>query len=313
MVITDKFMLTNLHRGKFLAIIFITLISCTNKTNDSAESYNYTNSDKLLNRALSKSYYKQIQKNIGLCISGSDMYFLTDSKNGFKNDKFLLHFVNEDNTFLNKDFRKEDFLQDDSLYNKFKNLSIIRVPFENQNFKYVRVGQYQRLEDGSAKNIWVEAIDMNEITSNTSFYKNEFQNQINKNLLNENFEAGLQFGAFFRNSNGVYILYESDFIYVMVNKTDNFEDKFMLHFINEANTFINKSFFLKDMEIQNHLESPYSKLRIARIPLPREPFVKIRIGQYNMDGNIWMQEFSPEDILGNPLLKYNNEFQNYEP
>ena len=313
MVITDKFMLTNLHNGKFLAIIFIILISCTNKTKDSTESYNYTNSDKLLNRALSKSYYKQVQNEIGLCISGNSIYFIADSKNGFKNKSFLLHFVREDNTFLNKDFVEKDFVQNDSLYNKFKNLSIIRVPFENQEFKYLRVGQYHRLEDGSTQNIWIEAIHKNEITSKKSFYKNEFQNQINKNILNESFESGLQFGTFFKNSNGVYILYESDFIYVMENKTDNFDDKFMLHFIDETNTFINKSFFLKDKEIQDFLDPPYSNIRIARIALPIEPFVKIRIGQYNNEGNIWVQEFSPEDILGNPLMKYNNEFQNYQP
>ena len=306
-------MLTNLHKGIFLLLIFFFGTSC-NKTKDN-QSQNTQNTpyDILLNRALLNGYYFQQNENLGICFSNSMVYLLSDDKNVLGKGFVLFHFIKKDNTFENRDFKASNYTLNDTLFNKFKNLHVVQAPLEYDNYLRIRIGQYIRLEDGRAQNIWVKEIDVERIRNKNSFYKNEFQSQINKNILNETFEIGLQLGTFFKNSNGVYILFESDFIYLMVNKTDNFEDKFMLHFIDETNTFINKSFFLKDKEIQNFLEPPYSNMRIARIPLPEEPFVKIRIGQYNDEGNIWVQEFILEDILENPLLKYNNEFQIYEP
>ncbi|MFT5237201.1 MAG: hypothetical protein ACI9M9_000793, partial [Flavobacteriaceae bacterium] len=172
---------------------------------------------------------------------------------------------------------------------------------------------YSRQEDLKTKNIWVNQISAKEIQARNSRYKNQFEDFINKNLINGSFKLSLQFGVFFKNNQGFNILYGDGFIYIISEQNIATEDKFMLHFIDKENKFVNKSFNINEQRFQDQLEPPYSNLNITRIPLPNEPFIQIRIGQFNSSGNIWAQQFSLEDILGNPLLKYNNEFQNYKP
>ena len=303
-------MLTKLQKRIFSVLIFIFIVSCINKSDNPKESNKYTDTDILLNRALLKGYYHQISQDMGVCLSGNKIYFLTDKKNESKNEIFLLHFVNEDYTFINKDFKGNKHLIEDSLLHKFEKLSVIQAPLIRGKHKNIRFGQYNRLEDGSTQNIWQKQISVNMTEADKFFYKNEFENLINKNILNESFELSLRFGAFFKNAQGFYILYDDDFIYIITKELNVLEDKFMLHFIDEKNNFVNKSFFLKDQQFQNHLEEPYSFLSITRISLPNEPFVKIRIGQFDSTGNKWTQEFKPDEIINNPLLKYVNEFQN---
>ena len=306
-------MLTILQNGIFSLLIFTIIISCSDNKVDTKEKSTNTKNDVLLNRALVNGYYTQLTDSIGLSVYNNKIYLLTGLKNGFSEDFFLLHFVKQDNTFFNKDFKKDEYLVASNLFNKFKRLSVIQLPTVNVDFNKIRIGQYNRLEDMTTRNIWVNEINVKEIKANNSHYYNQFEHLINKNLIQESFKLSLQFGSFFKNTQGFYILYGDSFIYIISKQNVVTEDKFMLHFIDKENNFVNKSFNLNKERFQDQLEPPYSNLNITRIPLPNDAFIKIRIGQFNRLGNIWAQQFSTEDILGNPLLKYNNEFQDYEP
>ena len=302
-------MLTNLQKGIFLILIWTIVISCANSENNAIGKSNNTKNDILLNRALVNGYYSQLTDSIGVSIYNNKIYMLSGAKNGFNKENFLLHFVKEDNTFVNKDFKLSEHQIDSSLFNKFNKLSVLQIPIIDVDFKKIRLGQYIRLEDKSTKNIWVKELRNNMINANNSCYNNQFKYLLNKNLIQESFELTLQFGTFFKNSHGFYILYGDDFIYIITDRSNELKDKFMLHFIDEKNNFINKSFLLDEQNFQNQLEDPYSNLNINRIPLPDEAFIKIRIGQFNDNGNLWTQEFAPNDILKNPLLKYAKEFE----
>jgi hypothetical protein len=112
--------------------------------------------------------------------------------------------------------------------------------------------------------------------------------------------------SFFKTSQNLYILLNDDFIYFLAPKDYQIDSKFMLHYIKDDYTFINSSFYFKDFKIQDCLNED---IHIARLPLPRkEEYSKIRIGQFTKTENIWVQEFLPEKIKNNPLLKFNGEF-----
>jgi hypothetical protein len=308
-----KFMLTFLQNGIFSLLIFTIISSCADNKEGTKEKSTNTNNDVLLNRALVNGYYTQLTDNIGLSAYNNKIYLLTGAENGFSEDVFLFHLVKRDHTFSNKDFKRDEYLISDSLFNKFKSLSVIQLPMNRVEFNEIRIGQYSRQEDLKTKNIWVNQISAKEIQARNSRYKNQFEDFINKNLINGSFKLSLQFGVFFKNNQGFNILYGDGFIYIISEQNIATEDKFMLHFIDKENKFVNQSFNINEQRFQDQLEPPYSNLNITRIPLPNEPFIQIRIGQFNSSGNIWAQQFSLEDILGNPLLKYNNEFQNYKP
>ena len=306
-------MLTFLQNGIFSLLIFTIISSCSDSKVGTKEKSTNTKNDVLLNRALVNGYYTQLTDSIGLSAYNNKIYLLTGAENGFSEDIFLFHLVKSDYTFLNKDFLKAEYTMAPSLFNKFKGLSVIQLPVGGVEFSEIRIGQYNRLDDLSTKNIWVNQINVKEIQANNSRYKNQFEDFINKNLVHETFKLSLQFGVFFKNTQGFNILYGDGFIYIISEQNIATEDKFMLHFVDKENNFINKSFNINEQRFQDQLEPPYSNLNITRIPVPSKAFIKIRIGQFNSLRNIWAQEFLLEDILGNPLLKYNNEFQNYEP
>ncbi|MBZ0297274.1 MAG: hypothetical protein K8L99_32240, partial [Anaerolineae bacterium] len=304
-----KFMLSKLQNGTLLLLIFNFFISCINLEKDLTEKSGNTKNDTLLNRAIVNGYYFQVSENLGICIYNNRIYYLTSAETGFSEDNFMLHFVKENNTFINKDFIGRNYLINDTLFNKFKRLSIIEAPLVRDDYKILRTGQYVRLADNSTQNIWVKEIPVSDLEADVSLYNNQFMDTVGKNIIAESFELSLQTGTFLKNTHGFYILYDTDFIYVITKVNDSFKDKFMLHFINTENNFVNKSFTLGSQNFQKQLSPAYSNLFITRVRLPIDSFVKIRIGQFNSERNIWTQEFSPQEILSNPLLKYNNEFQ----
>lgn len=134
-------------------------------------------------------------------------------------------------------------------------------------------------------------------TKNTDKFK--------KKLGDENFDKDLKSATFFKNSNDFYILFTKEVLYIVSSDVRNLEDKFMMHFILEGNTFNNHSFTFAEKEINTF----YKNFRVAKINIPTGDFVTYRIGQFNVKGNIWAQEFSPTEAMANPLLKYNDEFE----
>lgn len=280
------------------------LIGC-NINNDKRQDSKKSIEDKNLSSALIKGYFIQ-EKGISICIYQNTIYLLTDAKTGFDNNKFLLHYIDSDRNFLNRDFYKNNYEVNDSLFTKYKNLRVLKIPLLEGDFESIRIGQFVRNENNQTNNIWAKEIGFNDINNRKSFYKNELNELLPFHLLKNSFEHSLLHNTFFKTSENLYILYENDFIYFIAPNEFPTKNKFMLHFINEENTFLNHSFFFEQFEFQNYIEK---EVKIARVPIPsHKNFYKIRIGQFNSDGNIWAQEFIPEKLNANPILRYDGEF-----
>ncbi|MFD2563568.1 hypothetical protein [Aquimarina rubra] len=291
-----------------LIILICVLFSCKNQKNDESKK-SLTSFDKILKRALVNGYYEQINDDLGIIIYQEKIFVLSSSLDKVQN-MFLLHFIKKDKGFVNRDFNFEPGMIKSSELNLFKNLVVIQKDFPNVDFESVRIGQYIRNDKGEPSNVWVRQIIKDKILTSSKRYKNEFKEQINLNILDEDFKKSLKTGKFFKNKWGDYILLSDTYIYFIVQSDRNLDDKFMLHFVKNDNTFENRSFSFSSKNFQDFLEMPYSKLRIARVKIPyiSDQFLKIRIGQYNSEGNIWVQELIIREIEENELLKYNNEF-----
>lgn len=291
-----------------IGLAFIFLFSCKTNKKDN----NIINSEeRSIQRALLNGYYSQIDDNIGVAIYQNNIYYFSNSPNGFSNDKFLLHLIKKDNSFDNKDFLKEKYVLNDSLKGNFSSLDIVNRRINIESYESIRIGQFKRNEDLSTKNIWVKQVKIQDINDQKEQYLNQFSKVLNKNLLNIDFEEDLTFGTFFKTNSDFYVLVSDPNLFFITKDKNATKDKIMLHFIREDNSFKNLSFNFENKEYQQYLEQPYKNLKIAKINLPLEiEFQRIRIGQFNSNGNIWVQELIVEEILKNPLLKYNNEFQN---
>lgn len=292
---------------KLLIISLLFISSCNINKSKPVKICDLVETECKLIEALSKNYYTQVNENIGLCITKDTLYLLTNSKSGFQNNTFMFHTINEDNSFINNDFKKEKYILNQKQFERIKDLKIISVPLLNKNYNSLRIGQYVRKKDGSTSNIWSKTITYSTVISKRSTYKNEMINQSEVNIVNESFFKTLSNGVFFKNSNGFYLLYDNDFIYIIGSSSQNFKDKFLLHFIKKDNTFTNESFFAKYFSIQDYLTRPYGDYVVLKKSIVDEKFEKIRIGQFNTNGNIWMQEFDFNLLKSNPLLIYKNE------
>lgn len=270
----------------------------TNKLNNTVE-------DKNLNIALTKGFYIQ-ENEMGISVYQNTIYLLTNTNKGFDGNKFLLHYIDSARNFVNKDFYKNQYQIPDSLLFKFKNLNVIKIPLLKGEYESIRIGQFKRDKYNKTQNIWAREIHLDDFKNRKFVYKNQLSDLISYNLLKENFEMSLKQNTFFRTSQNLYILYEDDLIYFLAPNNLPIEDKFILHFINEENTFLNYSFYFEEFQFQEYLEKD---ILIARVPTPNfKSYYKIRIGQFNSEGNLWVQEFLPEKLKTNPLLRYDGEF-----
>lgn len=293
---------------KILLIISLLFISsCNINKPKPIKTFDIVENECKLIEALSKNYYTQVNENLGLCITKDTIYLLTNSNLGFQNNTFMFHIMNEDNSFINNDFKKEKYILNQKDFKRIKGLEIISVPLLNKNYNSLRIGQYVRNKNGSTSNIWSKTITHKNIISKENTYKNEMIDQSTINIVNESFLKTLNNGVFFENSNGFYLLYDNGFIYIVGSSLLNYEDKFLLHFIKKDSTFTNESFFAKDFSIQEYLTKPYSNYIVLKKRIIDEEFERIRIGQYKTNENIWIQEFYFNKLKLNPLLVYKNE------
>jgi len=136
---------------------------------------------------------------------------------------------------------------------------------------------------------------------------NHSSDKVTKNLFSQlketDLNKDLQSSFFFRNPNGFYIFLTKTHLIIITEVTTNLDLKFMLHFIKENNTFDNYSFQFSDKELKANIEG----FRVVKIKMPTTNFLKIRLGQYARANNVWAQEFYPDEVRANPLLKYEYE------
>lgn len=291
---------------KFLFLILVSVYSCQDK--EKQTKIDLSSTEKTLKRALLNGYYNQINENIGVSFYQNNLYMFSSNADGFSKDKFLLHLINQDGSFINKDFFKDGFLMNDSLSSAFSKVDVIQQNINFDQFKAIRIGQFKRNQDGSTSNSWAKEILIKDILNIANSYQNQLP--INTNLLNEDFKTDLRLGKFFKTKSDFYILLSDNNMFFITDKSKPIDEKVMLHFIREDNTFNNLSFKFEPLQYQQFLEKPYNNLKIVKMIVPVDDFYpKIRIGQFNENGNIWAQEFFFKDIYENKLLEYNNEFE----
>lgn len=290
--------------------ILMFLFSCQDTQKQTKTELSST--EKNLKRALANGYYSQINDDVGVSFYQNNIYFFSTNDQGFSDDKFLLHLINQDRSFVNSDFFNTGFSINDSLSNMFVGIDVIQRTINYQNYKNIRIGQFKRNTDQSTSNIWVKEILVNDILNLKENYKNQLPTK--ENLVNEEFFKHLRSGKFFKSSSDFYILLSDGNMFFITDNNNAIKEKVMLHFIREDNTFNNLSFKFEPLQYQQFLEQPFKDLQIVKIHIPEDDFYpKIRIGQYNESGNIWVQEFFVKDIYDNELLKYNDEFEKSKP
>jgi len=293
---------------KIIVLTFICFFSCKEKENKDIKTI--TNSERVIKRALISGYFAEINENIGVSFYQDNIFYFSSIPDGFTEGSFMLHLIKEDNSFDNHSFSKDKYLLNDSLKGGFSSLEIIQRKIYYESYKSIRIGQFIKNEDKSTKNIWIKQIAVKDILDSKQQYLNQFNSILKRNLLNEDFKNDLKFGKFFKTKTDFYVLLSDPNIFFIAKKNNVINEKFMLHFIREDNTFNNKSFTFKTKEYQQYLEPPFSNFSIAKISIPNEEdYSRIRIGQYNSKGNIWVQEFKLQEVLANELLKYNQELE----
>lgn len=294
-------------RFSFLLLLVVFVYGC--QDNQKPTKPNLSNTEKTLKRALLNGYYSQITEDIGVSFYQNNMYVFSSNDKPFPNEKFLLHLVKSDGSFDNNDFFKNDFIISDSLSSDFATVNVLHKKINYEPYKRVRVGQFLRNPDQSTTNIWVKEILTDDILKRKTTYENQLSTE--DNLINEDFKKNLRYGKFFKTNSDFYILLLDHEMFFITKDDNDIKDKMMLHFIKEDNTFNNLSFNFNSREYQQFLENPYRGLKIAKIVVPEDDvYPKIRIGQFNENGNIWVQEFFIKDIYENKLLEYDNEFEN---
>lgn len=297
---------------KQISLIFILLIlfSCKKtknkgivKTNLHQQTFEHT-----LKKHLIMGNFWQIDDNVSLLLAENNIYYFNTS-GVFSDNKFLLHFIREDNTFEQHDFFGLNHIVSDSLKPNLSNLAVIHRRLNFDNYKAVRTGQFIRKHNEKTSNIWVKQDLVENIYNRTSPYKNQLLKIFNENILNNDFINSLKHDVFFKNEFGFYIMLNDNELYIITDQIKNLKDKFMFHLIRKDNSFKNLSFSFEDFEFQMYLDMPFNNLKIAKLTLPSdELFTQIRIGQFNKTGNIWAQQFKVEEIFANKLLRYSGEF-----
>lgn len=304
------FKITKMDKLKYIVIVFVCFISC--KTNEEKDTKKPNTTERAIEKALLNGYFAQINEKMWFSIYQDNIFYFSTKPEGFTKDKFLLHFIKEDNSFDNNDFFKDKYVLSDSLKGAFSSLEIIKREFNVEPYRHIRTGQFKRNKDLSTTNNWVKVILVKDILESKENYSNQFTQILNKNLLNSDFIDDLNSGKFFKTKSDLYILLTDTNIFFIAINENAVKEGIMLHFIKskQDNTFKNLSFNFKDKEYQQFLEPPYSNLKIAKINIPfGDEYKIIRIGQYNLDGNIWAQRIELKDIYENGLLIYQNEFK----
>lgn len=297
-----------MYKLKYFVLVFICFISC--KTNEEKDTKNPNTTEKTIKLALLNGYFTQINEKMWVSIYQDNIFYFSTKPNGFSEDKFLLHLIKDDNTFINNDFVKDKYVLSDSLKGAFSSLEIIKRKINIEPYKFIRIGQFKRNEDQSTTNTWVKVIPVKDIMDFKEQYSNQFIQILNKNLLNNKFENDLVFGKFFKTKSDLYILLTDTNIFFIAKSENAIRENIMLHFIRQDDTFKNLSFNFDGHKYEQFLEPPYSHLKIAKINVPfGDEYKIIRIGQYNLDGHIWAQIIELKDIYENELLKYQNEFR----
>lgn len=251
---------------------------------------------------LLNSYWFSVNEKDGIAISKDSLYFIFRNKNFSVKNEIMIHYIMEDGTFINRDFPLNNFDYRASFSNQFRDLKIYGTSLERLNFKNLALGYYTRENKGIVK-YWEKIISADDLNKKMKIYRNELIDVFGVNLLKSEIECALEKGVCFENNKEFSFLIGNGFLYILKPKTIKSEDNFMVHFITDKNKFINKSFNFYNSSTVYPLTIRGKELIVSKLSLPKEEFNKIRIGEYNKNGNLWVQFFSPSELSNNPLLR----------
>lgn len=280
------------------------LISCDSK--EKVKENTSTKFEMFFTSALENGRFFKINNLYGLIYS-DNFYLLSDSEVGFTNDKFMFHLIRHDGSFDNLSFFKDKYLVEESKKGIFKKIAIMKLKIDSHLYKKIRVGQFDATNI-SKGNIWAKEILLKNKNKIGEFYKNQFNNLININVLKNEFKTSLNKGRFFKISNDFYISLLKNKMFIISNRHKNLNNKMMLHLVKCDNTFTNLDFHFKHAEISEFLS--LKEYRVAKVLFDDvSEYNKIRIGQSNSKGNLWAQEIVINEVLSNELLIYNDELK----
>lgn len=291
----------------FLSIVFY-FASCKEKNTLSQKNEN-DNIIALLNKG---DFFKATDELYFMVCEDKIVYF-TFGADGFSTDKFMLHFIKEDGTFLNADFLAANASQFRIGKKKEQQLHAMEVPLTVADYKGIRTGQYRRDADGYPINIWATQIEKSTLGTGKNPYLNQLDGILGINVMAEQLNKDLAEGVFFQNPFGFYVLLGETDCYLITSKNTNIAPKIMLHYVRKDHSFENYSFQFESNEISKFLGSDLVEWRIAKVRSPKIEYHKIRFGQFNSNGNIWAQEVWPDELWSNPLLKYDGELKEKMP
>lgn len=298
-------------RKTFFALSVLAALICSCKQDNQTRKKDNSPGDEFITTSLLKGDYSRIDEDISLAVFENSIFFFSKGPNGFSDDEFLLQLISKDKPFLNLHFDADQTRLAKESLGAYRNLDVLYFQWNEGAYSHLRIVQHQKTTAG-IKNNWEIKIDLKSAVVRPNLYKNEFFESIGKHLRQKDFRQKLENGIFFKIRHNFHILQADDLLYLITDKNQEINDKFMLHFIPEQGEFTNLSFHFKNKEYQDFLLSPYNDFRIARVKLPEnfENFEKLRIGQFNKDGNTWVQVMTIEDILANVLLRYQGELNN---
>lgn len=264
-------------------VFIICFISCL-----SVDTHNKGKDDYIF---LGLGYYKFISDNLGVCLYNNNIFMLTDS-----NDYILLK---EDNLFK-------------ILPRNPGSAGNLGVDSFRLDCLYVSVHDFDFINDTILINYdgVVTKIARQNVDFQSSFYMNDFQQLLQKDILYDSYIKAKNNGYSFQYLDYTYLLYD-DYLYVII---DNWIDPepFMLHFLMPDGSFINKDFNFDKIRIDNkffHTNREKENKKISRIKIKiNEKYYPIQIGEYQRDllGKpilLWYKKIYPTKVLGNMVMR----------
>ena len=294
------------YRLLILIIGLSSFFSCERQSNSSENSI--SEGELFIRNGLLNGHYQEIDRNKSLTVYENSLWLFSKEPEGFSKDDFVFD-LSSNIDRISLDFDIEQTRLDPVSLGNFQNLEILFYEWGQGEYDQLTIGQIS--EDlPNTDTIWKAEVDLNRARNRPHPYDNELGNAIGINIRQSEFHRQLREGKFFRVAREFYVLITEDAFYLIRQDQMKITDKIMLHFIRENNEFDNKSFNFSKNQYQKYLLGPYQDLRIARVSFPQElaNYPKIRIGQFNEEGNTWVQVMDTKEILSNELLHYQSEF-----
>lgn len=289
-------------------MLFLSLVSCysENPPKDGVD----TRWDRKIAQSLINGYYSEINDNLSFSIfQDRILVFSLDSANFSPNQLAIRPELGEE-----IDNKLEFTRLRDSSFRVFRPVEVFQYHLVDKRSAAIKMDLFT-LGTTQKELLWSKKINFDELIENKKVYTDEMDELIGVNLLERHYVEGLSKGIFFEIRNGFYIMIHDYVLYLITKQESDLKSKMMLHFIYEDGSFVNSSFLFQSREIQSYFDGKYANLKIARVDIPygksnHGVMKKIRVGQYDEKGNIWLQIIGLEDVKKNELLRYHGEFEN---